>query len=110
MPDPSVSPQIFADLNPSQVEAVEATDGPVLILAGAGSGKTKCLTHRLAYMVESRKATLDQILAITFTNKAAGELAGRIAKILGQDFSESRNPAFAMEGAGKTRTRPFVRP
>lgn len=96
MPDPSVSPQIFADLNPSQVEAVEATDGPVLILAGAGSGKTKCLTHRLAYMVESRKATLDQILAITFTNKAAGELAGRIAKILGQDFSESRNPAFAV--------------
>jgi len=84
-------------LNPAQQTAVLATDGPVLILAGAGSGKTKCLTHRLAYIVAEQKADLNQILAITFTNKAAQELASRIAKILGlplQDFQ--RNPALFM--------------
>lgn len=84
-------------LNPAQQAAVLATDGPVLILAGAGSGKTKCLTHRLAYIIETKKADLNQVLAITFTNKAAQELASRIAKILGlplQDFQ--RNPALFM--------------
>lgn len=88
---------VLEGLNPAQQEAVLATDGPVLILAGAGSGKTKCLTHRLAHIVETKKADLNQILAITFTNKAAQELASRIAKILGlpvQDFQ--RNPALFM--------------
>lgn len=88
---------VLEGLNPEQQEAVLATDGPVLILAGAGSGKTKCLTHRLAHIVETKKADLNQILAITFTNKAAQELASRIAKILGlpvQDFQ--RNPALFM--------------
>ncbi len=91
-----VSPTLEG-LNAAQQVAVLATDGPVLILAGAGSGKTKCLTHRLAYIVETKKADLNEILAITFTNKAAQELANRITKILGlpiQDFQ--RNPALFM--------------
>lgn len=75
--------RILAGLNPAQTEAVLAVDGPVLILAGAGSGKTKCLTHRLAYILQTKKLEENQILAISFTNKAAGELANRILRILG---------------------------
>ncbi len=81
----SESKDLFEGLNPPQVEAVKATEGPVLIFAGAGSGKTKCLTHRLAYILEQKLASPDQILAITFTNKSAGELAHRILKLLGQE-------------------------
>ncbi len=88
---------VLEGLNPAQKEAVLATDGPVLILAGAGSGKTKCLTHRLAHIVATKKADLNQILAITFTNKAAQELAGRIAKILGLPVQDlQRNPGLFM--------------
>ncbi|MDO8650368.1 MAG: UvrD-helicase domain-containing protein, partial [Candidatus Berkelbacteria bacterium] len=76
---------LFEGLNPPQVEAVKSTEGPVLIFAGAGSGKTKCLTHRLAFIMEQKLAAPDQILAITFTNKASGELAHRILKLLGQE-------------------------
>lgn len=94
---PDAKPDIFSGLNDAQITAVKATEGPVLILAGAGSGKTKCLTHRLAYIVEQKKADLNQILAITFTNKAAQELSERILKILGQDTTHlGRNPAFTM--------------
>lgn len=90
-------PDIFFDLNDPQGEAVRATEGPVLILAGAGSGKTKCLTHRLAYLVAENKANLNEILAITFTNKAAQELAHRILKILNQPLENfERNPNLAM--------------
>lgn len=74
--------KLTTELNPAQCQAVEATEGPVLIFAGAGSGKTKCLTHRLAYIIAKEKATSAQILAITFTNKAAEELAKRILKLL----------------------------
>lgn len=89
--------KIFSDLNPAQIEAVKATEGPVLILAGAGSGKTKCLTHRLAFIVSQERARLDQILAITFTNKAAQELAGRIIKILDKPMEGfEKNPNLAM--------------
>lgn len=95
---------IFSDLNPAQVEAVKATEGPVLILAGAGSGKTKCLTHRLAFIVEQKRADLNQILAITFTNKAAQELGERILKILGRPLSGfEKNPTLTMR-----RTLPWV--
>ena len=80
----SAAPQYLAALNPEQREAVETLDGPVLVLAGAGTGKTRVLTSRIAHILSTGRARPHEILSVTFTNKAAREMKHRLGQMLGQ--------------------------
>ena len=92
-------PQYLRDLNPEQRQAALATEGPVLILAGAGSGKTRTIVYRIAHLIRERGVDPRRILAITFTNKAAHEMRERVARIVGREAKGALLSTFHSLGA-----------
>ncbi len=91
---PEPLPDWLSGLNPPQLAAATALDGPVLVLAGAGTGKTRALTARLAQILATRRAWPSEILSVTFTNKAAAEMRHRLAAMIGPSATEGRGPSF----------------
>ena len=76
--------ELFRNLNPAQIEATKTVDGPLLIVAGPGSGKTRVITHRIAYLINDCGVDPNRIAAVTFTNKAAREMRARLDYLLGE--------------------------
>ena len=85
---------LLSSLNPSQAQAVTHTTGPILVIAGAGTGKTRVITHRIAHLIESGAARPDEILALTFTDKAAEEMANRVDELLPLGYTQMQISTF----------------
>src|SRR5437016_14344767 len=105
-PAPGPIPEIDALLNPAQREAVHHGDGPLLVLAGAGSGKTRVLTFRIAALIRDRGVPPQRILAVTFPNKAAGEMRGRVERPVGPPTPRAGWTGTFHAGCGRGPPRP----